>query len=37
MGAGVQGMTDRMAALRGTLTVSSEPGRGTRVTGTIPV
>jgi signal transduction histidine kinase len=37
MGAGVQGMTDRMAALGGTLTVSSGPGRGTRVTGTIPV
>jgi signal transduction histidine kinase len=37
MGARVQGMTDRMAALHGTLTVSSEPGRGTRVTGTIPV
>ncbi|HEV3068234.1 MAG TPA: sensor histidine kinase [Streptosporangiaceae bacterium] len=37
MGAGVQGMTDRMAALGGTLEVSSEPGRGTRVTGTIPV
>jgi signal transduction histidine kinase len=37
MGTGVQGMTDRMAALGGTLEVSSEPGRGTRVTGTIPV
>jgi glucose-6-phosphate-specific signal transduction histidine kinase len=37
MGSGVQGMTDRMAALGGTLKVSSEPGRGTRVTGTIPV
>jgi signal transduction histidine kinase len=37
MGTGVQGMTDRMAALGGTLEVSSEPGRGTRVTGTVPV
>jgi signal transduction histidine kinase len=37
MGAGVQGMTDRMAALGGTLEVSSVPGTGTRVTGTIPV
>lgn len=37
MGSGVQGMTDRMAALGGTLEVSSEPGRGTRVTGTVPV
>jgi len=37
MGSGVQGMTDRMAALGGTLEVYSEPGRGTRVTGTVPV
>jgi signal transduction histidine kinase len=37
MGTGVQGMTDRMAALGGTLEVSSEPGQGTRVTGTVPV
>jgi signal transduction histidine kinase len=37
MGTGVQGMTDRMAALGGTLEVFSEPGRGTRVTGTVPV
>jgi signal transduction histidine kinase len=37
MGTGVRGMTDRMAALGGTLEVSSEPGRGTRVTGTVPV
>jgi signal transduction histidine kinase len=37
MGTGVQGMTDRMAALGGTLEVSSAPGSGTRVTGTIPV
>jgi signal transduction histidine kinase len=37
MGTGVQGMTDRMAALGGTLEVSSAPGSGTRVTGAIPV
>jgi signal transduction histidine kinase len=37
MGTGVQGMNDRMAALGGTLEVSSEPGQGTRVTGTVPV
>lgn len=36
-GTGVQGMTDRMAALGGTLEISSAPGAGTRVTGRIPV
>jgi signal transduction histidine kinase len=35
-GSGVQGMADRLAALGGTLDVSSAPGRGTRVTGRLP-
>jgi signal transduction histidine kinase len=37
MGSGVQGMTDRMAALGGTLEITSAPGQGTTVTGRIPV
>jgi signal transduction histidine kinase len=36
-GTGIQGMTDRLEALGGNLRVESEPGRGTTVTGTIPV
>ncbi|MDQ3956157.1 MAG: histidine kinase, partial [Actinomycetota bacterium] len=36
-GTGTQGMADRLAALDGTLTVTSAPGRGTTVTGTLPV
>lgn len=36
-GTGMQGMTDRMAALGGTLEVSSALGQGTRVIGRIPV
>ncbi len=36
-GTGVQGMVDRMAALGGELTVSSRPGAGTTVAGTIAV
>jgi signal transduction histidine kinase len=35
-GSGVQGMADRLAALGGTLGVSSAPGHGTRVTGRLP-
>jgi signal transduction histidine kinase len=36
MGTGVQSMTDRMAALGGTLEIRSGPGEGTVVTSTIP-
>jgi signal transduction histidine kinase len=35
-GAGIQGMADRMAALGGTLDITSDPGHGTRVTGRAP-
>jgi signal transduction histidine kinase len=36
-GMGLQGMSDRLAALGGELDVASSPGRGTTVTGRIPV
>ncbi len=36
-GAGLTAMRDRVAALGGSLAISSEPGRGTRVSGTIPL
>jgi signal transduction histidine kinase len=36
-GAGLTNMTDRLAALGGVVEVESEPGRGTTVTGTVPV
>jgi signal transduction histidine kinase len=36
-GTGMQGMRDRLDAIGGTLTVRSEPGHGTTVTGTVPV
>jgi signal transduction histidine kinase len=36
-GTGLQGMTDRLAALGGDLDVRSEPGHGTTVTGWVPV
>ena len=36
-GTGVQGMIDRLDAIGGTLEVSSEPGRGTIVEGTVPI
>ena len=36
-GAGLTSMSDRLGALDGALTVSSEPGHGTRVSGTIPL
>jgi signal transduction histidine kinase len=35
-GTGLQGMTDRLGALNGGLTVTSSPGSGTTVTGTVP-
>jgi signal transduction histidine kinase len=35
-GTGLQGMTDRLGALGGGLTVTSRPGEGTTVTGTVP-
>jgi signal transduction histidine kinase len=37
MGTGVQGMSDRLAALGGTLRVTSAPGHGAQVTGRVPV
>jgi signal transduction histidine kinase len=36
-GSGLQNITDRVEALGGTLAIESEPGRGTRVTGRIPI
>ena len=36
-GTGLQGMSDRLAALGGTLEIASEPGLGTTVTGRLPV
>lgn len=36
MGAGFTNMLDRLGALGGDLHVASEPGRGTRITGTLP-
>ena len=36
MGTGVQGMSDRLSALGGTLDITSAPGQGTRVTGRVP-
>jgi signal transduction histidine kinase len=36
-GAGLQNMTDRVEALGGSVEVESEPGRGTTITGRIPV
>jgi signal transduction histidine kinase len=35
-GTGLQGMADRLAALDGELTVTSSPGAGTTVTGSVP-
>jgi signal transduction histidine kinase len=35
-GTGLQGMTDRLGALGGELTVTSAPGKGTTVTGAVP-
>jgi CheY-like chemotaxis protein len=36
LGVGIQGMTERIRQLGGTLNISSEPGRGTLVTAQIP-
>jgi signal transduction histidine kinase len=36
MGTGLQGITDRLAALGGTVGITSAPGRGTQITGRIP-
>ena len=36
-GTGLQGMADRLAALGGVLQVRSQPGRGTTLTGQLPV
>jgi signal transduction histidine kinase len=35
-GTGLQGMVDRLEAMEGSLTVSSMPGEGTTVSGSIP-
>jgi signal transduction histidine kinase len=37
LGAGLRNMTDRLAALGGSLDVASVPGRGTTITGRLPV
>lgn len=36
-GAGIQNMTDRLEALGGTLTITASPGRGTCVSGRLPL
>jgi signal transduction histidine kinase len=36
-GSGLQGMSDRLAAHGGTLTIRSQPGHGTTITGRLPV
>ncbi|MEO8292216.1 MAG: ATP-binding protein [Actinomycetota bacterium] len=36
-GTGLQGMVDRLEAIGGSLSVSSEPGAGTTITGRVPV
>jgi signal transduction histidine kinase len=36
MGSGLQGMSDRLAALGGTVEIASTPGHGTRLTGRVP-
>jgi signal transduction histidine kinase len=36
-GTGLQGIADRLAAMDGTLAVKSEPGKGTSLTGRLPV
>jgi len=37
LGAGLRNMSDRLAALGGRLDVSSTPGRGTTITGSLPI
>jgi signal transduction histidine kinase len=36
LGTGLQGISDRLAALGGTIEITSAPGHGTRVTGRVP-
>jgi signal transduction histidine kinase len=36
-GTGLQGIADRLDAIDGTLTIRSEPGRGTTVSGSVPI
>ena len=36
-GTGLQGMVDRLEAIGGSLSVTSEPGAGTTVSGRVPV
>ncbi len=36
LGAGLQNMSDRLAALGGSIDIESEPGRGTRIIGRLP-
>jgi signal transduction histidine kinase len=36
MGTGLQGISDRLAALGGSVEIVSAPGHGTRVTGRVP-
>jgi signal transduction histidine kinase len=36
VGTGLQGMSDRLAALGGTIDIASSPGHGTRITGRVP-
>ena len=36
-GSGLQGMSDRLAAHGGTLTITSQPGHGTTITGRLPI
>ena len=36
VGTGLQGMSDRLAALGGTVDIASAPGHGTRITGRVP-
>ena len=36
-GSGLQGMTDRIDAIGGSLTIESAPGAGTTVRGSVPV
>ena len=36
-GSGLRGLADRVEALGGRLTIQSEPGRGTRVSGSLPL
>ena len=36
MGSGLQGITDRLDTVGGTLTIASSPGAGTTITGHVP-